>query len=51
MAMNKDIGKGVYDFLELSRETSSGEATGRYLADVDEMAEENGICLSPDLDG
>ncbi|CAD5181109.1 unnamed protein product [Musa acuminata subsp. malaccensis] len=51
MAMNKDIGKGVYDFLELLRETSSGEATGRYLADVDELAEENGICLSPDLDG
>ncbi|RWW26786.1 hypothetical protein GW17_00008812 [Ensete ventricosum] len=51
MAMNKDIGKGVYDFLELLRETSSGEVTGRYLADVDELAEENGICLSPDLDG
>ncbi|XP_042474124.1 DNA-directed RNA polymerase V subunit 1-like [Zingiber officinale] len=52
-AMHKDIGKGVYDFLEMLNPTLSGEATGACLADVDDIIEdqEMEVCLSPVANG
>ncbi|KAG6520886.1 hypothetical protein ZIOFF_017948 [Zingiber officinale] len=52
-AMHKDIGKGVYDFLEMLNPTLSGEASGACLADVDDIIEdqEMEVCLSPVANG
>lgn len=54
MTMHKDIGKGVYDFLEMLNPTLSGEATGACLADVDDIIEDHEMeeaCLSPVANG
>lgn len=55
MANEQDIGKDVYDFLELVRTASSKrETSSAFLGvDVDDLAEEDGnneMCLSPELD-
>ncbi|WOL06512.1 DNA-directed RNA polymerase V subunit 1 isoform X1 [Canna indica] len=53
LATSKDTSKGVYDFLELLRPTTSGEAIGPCLADVDDLAEDvdfDEVCLSPEPD-
>nr|CAD1827415.1 unnamed protein product [Ananas comosus var. bracteatus] len=53
MANDKDIGKGLYDFLVMVRTSGDQrEANGACLEDVDDLEEENdeALCLSPQFD-